>query len=47
MIKPTSGETHIVGKPLTANFNGWNDLGYLVEMPYSYPNLSVTENLKV
>ena len=47
MIKPTSGEVHLFGKPLTANFNGWNDMGYLVETSYSYPNLSVTENLRV
>ncbi|MEZ4905424.1 MAG: hypothetical protein R2822_28510 [Spirosomataceae bacterium] len=24
-----------------------NDIGYMVETPYSYPNLSVKENLKV
>ena len=25
----------------------WNDVGYMVETPYSYPNLTVFENLKV
>lgn len=28
-------------------FKQWNDIGYLVETPYAYPNLSVRDNLKV
>ncbi|HNV30048.1 MAG TPA: ABC transporter ATP-binding protein [Cyclobacteriaceae bacterium] len=47
MIKPNSGHVKLFGKKVTANFNQWNDIGYLVETPYSYPNLSVTENLNV
>jgi ABC-2 type transport system ATP-binding protein len=47
MIKPDSGSVTLFGKPLTHTFNSWNDIGYLVETPYAYPNLSVTENLKV
>ena len=37
----------LFGKQLTSTFNQWNDVGYLVEAPYSYPNLSVKENLKI
>jgi len=47
MIKPDSGTITLFGKPLTPKFRQWNDIGYLVETPYSYPNLSVFENLKV
>ncbi len=47
MIKPDSGTISLFDKHLTSNFNQWNDIGYLVETPYSYPNLSVYENLKV
>ena len=47
MIKPISGEVYLFGKAVGAKFNGWNDIGYLVETPHSYPNLSVAENLKV
>lgn len=47
MIKPDSGNIRLFGKPLTPQFDQWNDIGYLVEIPYSYPNLSVAENLKV
>jgi ABC-2 type transport system ATP-binding protein len=47
MIKPDSGTVTLFGKQLTPQFNQWNDIGYLVETPYSYPNLSVHENLKV
>jgi len=47
MIKPDNGTITLFGKQLTPQFNQWNDIGYLVETPYSYPNLSVTENLKV
>jgi ABC-2 type transport system ATP-binding protein len=47
MIKPDNGNVTLFGKELNSNFNQWNDIGYLVETPYSYPNLSVYENLKV
>ncbi len=47
MIKPDSGTISLFDKKLTSSFNQWNDIGYLVETPYSYPNLSVYENLKV
>lgn len=47
MIKPDNGDIRLFDKRLTPQFNQWNDIGYLVETPYCYPNLSVTENLKV
>ncbi len=47
MIKPDKGYLALFGKTLAANFDQWNDIGYLVETPYSYPNLTVAENLKV
>jgi ABC-2 type transport system ATP-binding protein len=47
MIKPDSGTITLLEKQPTSKFNQWNDIGYLVETPYPYPNLSVYENLKV
>lgn len=47
MIRPDSGSIALFGKRLTPQFDRWNDIGYLVEKPYCYPNLSVAENLKV
>lgn len=47
MIKPDSGTISLFGKPITSKSQNRNDIGYLVETPYSYPNLSVYENLKV
>jgi len=47
MIKPDKGHITLFDKPLRPQFDQWNDIGYLVETPYSYPNLSVTENLRV
>ncbi|MBX3238869.1 MAG: ABC transporter ATP-binding protein [Chitinophagaceae bacterium] len=47
MIKPDGGSVTLFGKELNSNFNQWNHIGYLVEAPYAYPNLSVYENLKV
>lgn len=37
----------LFGKLLTPGFDQWNDIGYMVETPYAYPNLSVKENLQV
>lgn len=47
MIKPDTGKITLFDKPLTPHFKGWNEIGYLVETPYAYPNLTVYENLKV
>jgi ABC-2 type transport system ATP-binding protein len=47
MIKPDSGSVHLFGEKVGHNFSLWNKIGYLVETPSSYPNLSVRENLEV
>lgn len=48
MIKPTSGEVLIFGKKVCAdNLELWGKIGSLVETPYSYPNLTVYENLDI
>jgi len=48
MIKPSNGDVTILGNNVK-NVSGafWNKIGYLVEMPYSYPNLTVQENLEL
>lgn len=47
MIKPDSGTISLFGQNAKQASRIWNDVGYLVETPYSYPNLSVKENLEV
>lgn len=47
MIRPSAGEAILSGKSISPGHPGpWNKIGYLVEMPYSYPELTVKENLK-
>jgi ABC-2 type transport system ATP-binding protein len=48
MINPTSGESFLNGKRVHAgNPALWENVGSLVEIPYSYPDLSVWENLEI
>ena len=48
LIRPTSGVSYICGKQVRAGHNDiWKNIGYLVEVPYSYPDLSVRENLEI
>jgi len=47
MIKPDSGSISLFGQNAKQASDIWNDIGYLVETPYSYPNLTVSENLEV
>jgi ABC-2 type transport system ATP-binding protein len=47
MIKPDKGDVLLFNKQITSRSNQWNDIGYMVETSYSYPDLSVKENLKV
>jgi ABC-2 type transport system ATP-binding protein len=48
MIRPTSGASYLYGKRVVAGeYHLWNNVGYLVEIPYSYPELSVRENLEI
>ena len=48
MISPDRGKAFINGQRVHAgNTELWNKIGYLVEIPYSYPNLTVKENLEI
>jgi ABC-2 type transport system ATP-binding protein len=48
MIRPTSGRVMIRGEKVTSRIRDlWERTGYLVEVPYAYPNLTVTENLDI
>ena len=48
MIRPTSGEAFINDIKISAgNTALWNRIGSLVEVPYSYPELTVRENLEI
>ncbi len=48
IISPTSGECYLKGQRISVgNINIWHDVGYIVETPYSYPELTVRENLNI
>ena len=48
LIKSTSGECYIQGKKLDlSNLELRNEIGYIIETPYSYPDLTVRENLEI
>lgn len=48
MIAPTSGQCYLQGQKVSAgNINTWSEVGYIVETPYSYPELTVRENLEI
>lgn len=48
MIAPTSGQCYLQGRKVSAgNTSIWSDVGYIVETPYSYPELTVRENLEI
>jgi ABC-2 type transport system ATP-binding protein len=48
MIRPSQGSVTILGMKADAgNFPLWKNVGYLVETPYAYPELSVRENLEI
>jgi len=48
MIRPTSGVAFINGKKISIdNTELWKSVGSLVEIPYSYPELTVRENLEI
>lgn len=47
MVKPTSGEAHVLGARIqVGGKNPWNSVGYLVETADAYPELTVRENLE-
>jgi ABC-2 type transport system ATP-binding protein len=47
MIRPDAGDTLLFGGKLNRESGIWNEIGYLVETPHSYPDLTATENLRV
>ena len=48
MIKPTHGSAIVLGKHVRlGSREPWAEVGYLVEMPHAYPELTVIENLEV
>jgi len=48
MINPNKGAAFIKGKKIhSGDTELWKDIGYLVEIPYSYPELTVKENLQI
>jgi ABC-2 type transport system ATP-binding protein len=48
MIKPTTGDAHVLGTRVRlGSREPWAGVGYLVEMPHAYPELTVRENLEV
>jgi ABC-2 type transport system ATP-binding protein len=47
MIKPTTGSARVLQTRVgPGNREPWASVGYLVEIPYAYPELSVYENLE-
>jgi len=47
MVKPTSGTAHVLGSEIrVGERRPWKSVGYLVETPHAYPELSVRENLE-
>ena len=48
MIRPTRGTAYLFGRKANpGDMNLWNRVGHLVELPYSYPELTVFENLEI
>ena len=48
MIKPTTGYARVLQTRVRlGSREPWESVGYLVEMPHSYPELTVYENLEV
>lgn len=47
MIKPTTGAAALLGTVVRRGQNGlWHNVGFLVETPHAYPELTVRENLE-
>jgi len=48
IINPTSGSSFLYGEKVSAGNNRlWKNVGYLLERQYSYPELTVSENLEI
>lgn len=47
MVKPTAGQARVLGAPIRAGEKKiWGAVGYMVEIPYAYGELTVRENLE-
>jgi len=47
LVRPTSGEAHGLGTRIhVGEKKPWDSVGYMVETPDAYPQLSVRENLE-
>jgi len=48
LVRPTTGNSYLNDKIVNpGKTDMWKDVGYLVEVPYSYPDLTVKENLEI
>ncbi|HEX9056745.1 MAG TPA: ABC transporter ATP-binding protein [Ktedonobacterales bacterium] len=48
MIRPSAGVAFLLGQPVHADARAlWAQVGYLVETPHVYPELTVRENLEI
>jgi ABC-2 type transport system ATP-binding protein len=48
MVRPTHGGCYINGTKVNIkNYSIWSKVGYMVETPYAYPELTVKENLDI
>ena len=48
MVKPTTGVVHVLqSRVRPGSSQPWAEVGYLVEEPHAYPELTVEENLEV
>jgi|SRR5690554_4297587 len=48
MVTPTFGNCYINNTEVKTNkIKLWNDIGYMVETPYAYPELTVRDNLEI
>lgn len=48
MVSPTSGQAYLENQRVDRrSIDMWNNVGYIVETPYSYPELTVRENLEI
>jgi ABC-2 type transport system ATP-binding protein len=48
MVHPDSGSVKVMGQAVGPNGRGpWRRVGYMVETPAAYPELTVTENLEI
>src|SRR5690625_7009025 len=46
LVRPTKGAAYLLNKRVQLkNYHLWNHVGYLLAAPYSYPELTVEENL--